>query len=166
MEGGRRYIDVAAVDPYVDYVNIMTYDFAGAPSHQSALENSDYYWDCKRSVDEYLNAGISPSKLVLGIPFYARAHFNSGGSINYCDFDEKFSEADGYVIDNWDDVGQVPYVSKDGAFYAGYDNPESIAIKGEWILGLGMKGMMYWDCDADDEQGTLTRAVWNAVMAQ
>ena len=29
-----------------------------------------------------------------------------------------------------------------------------------------MKGMMYWDCDADDEQGTLTRAVWNAVMAQ
>lgn len=166
VEGGRRYIDVAAVDPYVDYVNIMTYDFAGAPSHQSALENSDYYWDCKRSVDEYLNAGISPSKLVLGIPFYARAHFNSGGSINYCDFDEKFSEADGYVIDNWDDVGQVPYVSKDGAFYAGYDNPESIAIKGEWILGLGMKGMMYWDCDADDEQGTLTRAVWNAVMAQ
>lgn len=160
---GYKYIDVKAVDPYVDFVNIMTYDLASAPQHQSALNKPSAYWDCKRSVDEYLNAGVSAGKLVLGIPFYGRANFNSGGSINYRDL-LNLSKNDGYVIDNWDGEGEVPYVTKNGVFYCGYDNPRSIAAKGQWLLQLGMKGMMAWDYDADDNIGTLRRALWNAVM--
>lgn len=160
---GWKYIDVKAVDPYVDFVNIMTYDIAGAPSHQSALDKPSAPWDCKRSVDEYLNAGVPANKLVLGIPFYGRAHFDSGGSIDYKDI-VKLSKGNGYVIDNWDAEGSVPYVTKDGVFYCGYDNPQSIAEKGKWLLRLGMKGMMFWDYDGDDTQGTLRNALWNAVM--
>ncbi|MBD9091887.1 MAG: hypothetical protein EGQ20_05090 [Bacteroides oleiciplenus] len=160
---GWKYIDVKAVDPYVDFVNIMTYDLVGAPGHQSPLNKPSASWDCKRSVDEYLNAGVPASKLVLGIPFYGRAHFNSGGSINYKDI-VNLSEGSGYVIDNWDAEGSVPYVTKDGVYYCGYDNPRSIAAKGEWLLGLGMKGMMFWDYDGDDSKGTLRNALWNAVM--
>ena len=44
------------------------------------------------------------------------------------------SKDDGYVIENWDTEGNVPYVTKNGSFYCGYDNPRSIAAKGEWIL--------------------------------
>ena len=72
---GYKYIDVKAVDPYVDFVNIMAYDLVDAPQHQSALNKPSNYWDCQRSVDEYLNAGVSADKLVLGIPFYGRADF-------------------------------------------------------------------------------------------
>lgn len=69
--------------------------------------------------------------------------FNSGGSVNYRDIVD-LSAGEGYVIDNWDEEGSVPYVTKNGVFYCGYDNPRSIAAKGTWLLGLGMKGMMFW----------------------
>lgn len=162
---GWKYIDVKAVDPYVDFVNIMTYDIVGAPGHQSPLNKPSATWDCQRSVNEYLNAGVPANKLVLGIPFYGRANFNSGGSINYRDI-INLSTSEGYVIDNWDEEGSVPYVTKNGEFYCGYDNPRSIAAKGTWLLGLGMKGMMFWDYDGDDNQRTLGRALWNAVMQE
>jgi len=161
--GGYRYIDVAAVDPYVDFVNIMTYDLCSAPGHQSALDKPSNYWDCKRSVDAYLNAGVSASKLVLGIPFYGRKDFNSGGSIDYKDI-IKLSKSNGYVINNWDTEGNVPYVTLNGNFYCGYDNAKSIGIKGEWAIKKGMKGLMFWDYNADDSNGTLRKACWNAVM--
>ena len=74
------------------------------------------------------------------------------------------SKDDGYVIENWDTEGNVPYVTKNGSFYCGYDNPRSIAAKGEWILKNGMKGMMFWDYEGDDTMGTLRKALWNAVM--
>ena len=53
---------------------------------------------------------------------------------------------------------------QNGSFYCGYDNPRSIAAKGEWILKNGMKGMMFWDYEGDDTMGTLRKALWNAVM--
>ncbi|MDD2960732.1 MAG: glycosyl hydrolase family 18 protein [Muribaculaceae bacterium] len=162
-DGGMRYIDIAAVDQYVDFVNIMTYDIAGAPRHQSALDSPAELSDCNRAVKEYLNAGIKAEKLVLGIPFYARAHFESGGAIDYKNV-LKLKASEGYKIDNWDAIGSVPYITKNGVFYAGYDNTESIAIKGKWAMTKGMKGFMFWDYDGDDAQGTLRNACWNAVM--
>lgn len=163
VAGGKKYIDVKAVDPYVDFVNIMTYDLTEAPNHQSALSKPSAYWDCKRSIEEYLNAGVPASKLVLGIPFYGRRDFNSGGSINYSDI-IKMDKNAGYVIDNWDEEGNVPYVTLNGKFYCGYDNPKSIGIKGQWAISQGMKGLMFWDYDGDDSMGTLRNACWNAVM--
>ena len=162
-DGGRRYIDIAGVDPYVDWVNIMTYDLDAAPKHQSALKDKNAYLDCDRAVNAYLNAGVAPSKLVLGIPFYGRHSFDSSPSaIDY----NKIILLDKsiYKIDNWDNNASVPYVTENGRYYCGYDNPKSIAIKGDWIRGLGMKGMMYWDYNADDNQHTLCKAVWQATM--
>lgn len=158
---GWRYIDVKAIDPFIDFVNIMTYDLGSAPSHQSALNDPSAPWDCYRAVQAYLDAGVSASKLVLGVPFYGRNSFGANGSITYAKIQELPSE---YMIDNWDDVASVPYVTKDGVYYCGYDNAKSIEIKGDWLLSLGMKGMMYWDYDGDDQKSTLRKAVWESVM--
>lgn len=162
-DGGRRYIDIAAVDPYVDFVNVMTYDMDSAPSHQSALRDKSAYVDCERAIKAYTDAGVAASKLVLGIPFYGRISFDkSPGAIDYNKIillDEKE-----YKIDNWDSNANVPYVTYKGSYYCGYDNEKSIAIKGDWIRSLGMKGMMYWDYNADDNQHTLCKAVWQATM--
>ncbi len=161
--GGRKYIDVAAVDPYVDYVNIMTYDIASAPQHQSALRDPDCYWDCERAVNAYIEAGVSTSKLVLGIPFYGRHSFDvSPTAIDYKDIIQL--DKKDYKIDNWDEEASVPYVTYKGNYYCGYDNPKSIAIKAQWALDLGMKGLMYWDYDGDDNAGTLRTAVWQETM--
>lgn len=160
---GRKYIDIAAVDPYVDFVNVMTYDMDSAPSHQSALRDKSAYVDCERAIKAYTDAGVAASKLVLGIPFYGRISFDkSPGAIDYNKI--IMLDKNDYKIDNWDSDANVPYVTYKGTYYCGYDNEKSIAIKGDWIRGLGMKGMMYWDYNADDNQHTLCKAVWQAVM--
>ncbi|NLI36829.1 MAG: glycoside hydrolase family 18 [Bacteroidales bacterium] len=161
VAGGYQYIDIAAVMPYVDYVNIMTYDMDAAPKYQSALNDPSSYWDCQRAVNAYINAGAPFSKLLLGIPFYGR-HTFSDKTINYKDI--LTLDKGVYKIDNWDAGANVPYVTKNGQMYYSYDNAKSIAIKGAWIIGLGMKGMCYWDCSGDDGEETLTKAVWNATM--
>ncbi|MDR3132942.1 MAG: glycoside hydrolase family 18 [Prevotellaceae bacterium] len=162
VAGGSRYIDIAAVAPYVDFVNIMTYDMDEAPSHQSALKSAGAYQDCERAVKVYMDAGMPANKLVLGIPFYGRHSFATAPlAINYKDI-IKMSYP--YNIDNWDEAASVPYVTYNGQYYCGYDNPKSIGIKGEWLLKLGMKGMMYWDYDGDDASGSLRKAVWTATM--
>lgn len=160
-KNGYEFIDIASVMPYVDFVNIMTYDMDAAPHYQSALSDVSSYCDCERAVKAYTNAGISYDKLVLGIPFYGR-HLFSDKAIYYKEIADLDSTV--YKIDNWSSLAQVPYVTKNGALYYSYDNARSIGIKGNWITGLGMKGMFYWDCDGDDAFETLTKAVWNAVM--
>lgn len=52
-----RYYDFRAIEPYVDYVNIMAYDMEEAPFHHAALHCSDMTeeWSCEKAV-----AGILP----------------------------------------------------------------------------------------------------------
>lgn len=162
---GWRYIDIAAVDPYVDYVNIMCYDFDEAPHFHSALNSASAYVDCERAVKAYLGAGVKPEKLVFGVPFYARHSFSgTNAAISY----KKIRTLDRtvYKFDNWDESASAPFISlvKSNTFFAGYDNERSIAIKARWALNLGMKGLMYWEYDQDDSVGTLRTAVWNSVM--
>ena len=166
VTGGWRYVDIKGMDPYVDYVNIMTYDLDEAPHHHSALKDSRAYKDCERAVNAYLDKGVSPDKLVLGIPFYGRHSWSqSPTAISY----KKILQLNRsqFRRNQWDDVASCPYVATmNGAFYCGYDNPRSIAIKGDWTRKKGMLGLMYWEYDQDDAAGTLRRAVWNAVMTK
>ena len=164
VTGGWRYVDIAGMDPYVDYVNIMTYDLDEAPHHHSALKDSRAYKDCDRAVKAYLDAGVPPKKLVLGIPFYGRHSWSqSPTAITY----KSILKYDRYKYrrNQWDETAQCPYVeTMGGDFFCGYDNPRSIAVKGAWVRDKGMLGLMYWEYDQDDEKGTLRKAVWNAVM--
>ena len=164
--GGYRYIDIKGMDQYVDYVNIMAYDFDEAPHHHSALSDTRAYRDCNRAVNSYLNAGVKPNKLVLGVPFYGRHSFStSPTAVSYksiLNLDPKK-----YRRNKWDATASCPYVeTMQGVFYMGYDNPRSIAAKGSWIRQKGMLGLMYWEYDQDDARGTLRTAVWNAVMTK
>lgn len=161
--GGWRYVDLKAVAPYVDFMNIMTYDMDEKPHHHSALQDSRAYWDCQRAVTEYLNAGVPASKLVLGIPFYGRCSFSkSPTAISYAKILNLDKTA--YTIDNWDATASVPFVTYNGGFYCGYDNARSIGVKADWALKRGLLGLMYWDYDQDDNKGTLRHAVWEGVM--
>lgn len=164
VSGGYRYVDIKGMDPYVDYVNIMAYDLDEAPHHHSALNDTRAYKDCNRAVNAYLSAGVSPDKLVLGLPFYGRHSFStSPTAISY----KKILQLDRYQYrrNQWDDKASCPFVATmGGAFYCGYDNPRSIGLKGAWVREKGMLGLMYWEYDQDDAKGTLRKAVWNAVM--
>ncbi len=166
---GWKYFDLAAIKPYVDWVNIMTYDLDDASSghrgFQSAVSSSTSYWDIERTMAQYTAAGYDSTQMVLGIPFYLRHSFDSSPSvIDYCSF-HRYPQSIGFNYNNWDASAMTPYVTYNGEFYGSYDDVWSIAFKGEQYLGTGrVRGLMYWDAGADDVDYTLSIACWKAVV--
>lgn len=156
-----EYIDFRGIDPYIDFVNIMSYDMGNPPFHHSGLYRSEHTGGI--SVDEAVNAhvsaGVSLNKLVLGIPFYGRGGEKAEGFINYKDVLKLTS-----FEKKWDDAAKSPYlIDSSGKFVCGYDDPQSIAIKCQYITDKNMLGAMYWDYDGDDSNGTLRKAVYNGL---
>ncbi|EAT35358.1 AAEL012467-PA [Aedes aegypti] len=90
VPAGIEYIekgyDVAKLNKYLDWFNLLTYDYHSAyepaVNHHSPLysleEPSEYNFDTELNIDYsikfYLNAGADRDKLVLGIPTYGRSY--------------------------------------------------------------------------------------------
>ena len=100
-----RYIDFKAILSSVDFVNIMAYDMASAPKHHSALYSSGHSGDITSdgAVTAHLKAGVPPSKLVMGMPFYGRG---GDGYPSFQDYN-KVGNTDTQYTEKWDEVAQV-----------------------------------------------------------
>ena len=160
-----RYIDFKAILPSVDFVNIMAYDMASAPKHHSALYPSGHSGDITSdgAVTAHLKAGVPPSKLVMGMPFYGRG---GDGYPSFQDYN-KVGNTDTQYTEKWDEVAQVPYLAdKNDTLVFGFENPRSLAIKCQYILDKDLLGGMYWDYTGDNEQGDLRRTVAENLLGK
>lgn len=160
-----RYIDFKAILPFVDFVNIMAYDMASAPKHHSALYPSGHSGDITSdgAVTAHLKAGVPPSKLVMGMPFYGRG---GDGYPSFQDYN-KVGNTDTQYTEKWDEVAQVPYLAdKNDTLVFGFENPHSLAIKCQYILDKDLLGGMYWDYSGDNEQGDLRRTVAENLLGK
>lgn len=160
-----RYIDFKAILPSVDFVNIMAYDMASAPKHHSALYPSGHSGDITSdgAVTAHLKAGVPPSKLVMGMPFYGRG---GDGYPSFQDYN-KVGNTDTQYTEKWDEVAQVPYLAdKNDTLVFGFENPRSLAIKCQYILDKDLQGGMYWDYSGDNEQGDLRRTVAENLLGK
>lgn len=156
-----KYIDFKAIEPYVNFVNIMTYDMGNPPSHHAGLYRSAFTRGI--SVDEavtaHVTAGMPINKLVLGIPFYGHG---KSGIANFIDYKD-IVKLNGFKY-QWDETAMAPFLENaNGEFVCTYENPKSIAIKCDYILRRGMLGAMYWEYAGDTEDGVLRRAVFSGV---
>lgn len=160
-----RYIDFKAILPSVDFVNIMAYDMASAPKHHSALYPSGHSGDITSdgAVTAHLKAGVPPSKLVMGMPFYGRG---GDGYPSFQDYN-KVGNTDTQYTEKWDEVAQVPYLAdKNDTLVFGFENSRSLAIKCQYILDKDLLGGMYWDYSGDNEQGDLRRTVAENLLGK
>lgn len=160
-----RYIDFKAILPSVDFVNIMAYDMASAPKHHSAFYPSGHSGDITSdgAVTAHLKAGVPPSKLVMGMPFYGRG---GDGYPSFQDYN-KVGNTDTQYTEKWDEVAQVPYLAdKNDTLVFGFENPRSLAIKCQYILDKDLLGGMYWDYSGDNEQGDLRRTVAENLLGK
>lgn len=152
-----QYINFRDVLKYLDYVNVMTYDMGIPPFHNSPLYHSDKVQNISvaDAVEVHLNAGVPKDKIVLGVPFYG--HGIEG-------FPEGVKNTDAHLVGNyfynWDDEAKVPYLTdREGKFAYSYDNARSLWYKASYAKEQGLKGVMCWSNDGDDEVGTLLNAV-------
>ena len=159
-----RYVDFQAVNPYIDFVNIMTYDMGNPPYHQAGLYRSEFTrgMSCEESVMAHIAAGIPVQKLTLGIPFYGHGCCGIARDVVYSEIisNPEFN----IYTKKWDDQAKAPYFTDaEGKFVLTYDDPRSIAEKCMFIKKMDMLGAMYWQYDQDDENSTLRKAVYNGL---
>ncbi len=157
---GAEYIDYKGVLPYVDFINIMTYDMANAPKHHAALYPSENTPEmtCDGAVKAHIAAGIPAGRLVLGMPFYGRG----GEKMRGGDF-KNIVVPEGCEV-RYDSVAAVPYiVDSEGEFILGFDDARSIAGKCDYIIENDLLGAMYWDYAGDDDDHTLATTIADRI---
>jgi chitinase len=156
-----KYIDFRAIDPYIDFTNVMSYDMGYAPYLNSPLypsENVDIMC-AHEAINVHLAAGIPPEKLVMGLAFYGR------GTEGFPRPDDltKVHLTEGYIA-CWDSLALVPYLTDSaGNMVYGYENPESLAIKCMYIKDRNLKGAMFWSYSGDNDAGDLRRTVYQTL---
>ena len=157
-----KYVDFKSAVPYMDFVNIMTYDMGKPPYHNAGLyKSSKTKLSCDESVAAHYSAGVPYNKIVLGIPFYG--HGNGGEFTTDCvDFNE--IKYDGFTR-LWDDNAKVPYlVNSTGTMVLSYDDEISVGLKAEYVKEKGLRGAMYWNIEADDSNWTLSKAIAGPLL--
>lgn len=152
-----EYIDFRAIDPYMDFTNVMAYDMGSPPYLNSALYRSHQVDGvcAHEAVEAHLKAGVPADKLVLGLAFYGRGieGFPRPKDLT------KAHLTEGYIA-RWDSLAQVPYLTDSiGNMVYGYENLESLTIKCHYIKEKNLKGAMYWSYSGDNEAGDLRRTI-------
>lgn len=151
-----RTVQIDQIAPLITHFNLMSYDFTAGETgpngsrHQSNLFDSDLALN-GISVDLYVNnlleAGMPPEKILVGIPFYGRR-----GATFTRTFDEirkNYLNKNGYRV-RWDNVAKAPYiVDPSGNFFLSYDNALSIYFKGQYIYDNCLGGMFSWQSGFD-----------------
>lgn len=169
--GAANYdlLKLAEIGKVVDHVNLMAYDFSGSwdanSGHQANLypsssNPSSTPFSTKKAVDAYLAGGVSPSKLILGMPIYGRSFVGTDGPGKpYSGVGQGSWEAGIWDYKALPQAGStVTYNDEAGASYSynpstrtliSYDTPDMIRKKVSYAKGLGLGGSMFWEASAD-----------------
>ena len=177
-----KYTDNYGVLPYIDYINVMTYDEGNPPYHNAPLYRSSITGSrcASEAIDDIFHGqqGIPYQMMNFGLAFYGHGDgykLKTGNrypsSVDYSKLDDIFfrGTCDGYDVKGvnyriWDDVAKVPYLADAlGKMYASYEDIESINAKVEYLKSRNMLGAMIWEYRHDDDDGTLRHAVKHAM---
>ena len=177
-----KYTDNVGVLPYIDYINVMTYDEGNPPYHNAPLYRSSICKDrcCSEAIDEIFHGkqGIPYQMMNFGLAFYGHGdgYKQTVGnrypsSVDYSKLEDIFFKGtcDGMDVNGvnyriWDNVAKVPYLGDAlGKMYASYEDIESINAKVEYLKERNMLGAMIWEYRHDNDAGTLRHAVKHAM---
>ncbi|XP_055620089.1 chitinase-3-like protein 1 isoform X2 [Toxorhynchites rutilus septentrionalis] len=162
--------DVAKIDKYIDFVNILTGDYHDPqkPSHISPLLPGDGKdrLNIQNSIKSYIKAGLNPQKTVILLSNYGYLYEQ-----RLCSKTGKFVlknvqrltklgareliERENFHI-SWDDSRQVPYatlVDGSGKKWITFNSVESHRRKAEFTLLNQLGGVGSFTLDQDDYEG-------------
>lgn len=178
-----RVTDPGAYHQYLDFINVMTYDFHGAwdpkTNHHSALFASSNdpstgdqkFYNSNDAIEAFLSRGVPASKLHLGIGFYGRGWTNVPNVAN--GLYQSGSAAPGTyeagiedykVLKNkpgniyTDSISRATW-KYDGSTFWSYDTPALITEKMQYVKTQNLGGAFFWEFSGDDAQGSLATAI-------
>jgi chitinase len=168
--GFKSYLnnaDMGSAQQYLDYVNLMTYDYAGGRTarHHTNLYASKLYQSpefADNAVREFMTAGVPASKLVMGVAFYGRVSNLAVGAKGIGDTVASTSRGKGYttIKDSLlkqagfklyrDRKAKAPYLyNAETRQFITFDNEWSVRKKCKYVKAKGMAGVMFWEYDSD-----------------
>ncbi|KAB2578501.1 Chitinase [Lasiodiplodia theobromae] len=178
---------LAEMEPYLDFINLMAYDYAGSwdttSGHQANLYNSTSNptatpFNTEQAVTYYTENGIPSAKLVLGMPLYGRAFENTDGP---------GTSYSGVGSGSWEngiwDYKVLPragateqYDSEAGATYSydssarvmvSYDTVDMALKKVSYVQNKTMGGAMWWEASGDKNttEGSIIGNVYKSLSA-
>jgi len=178
-DGGKiDAADYGAAAQYVDWYNVMTYDYFGAfdPTGPTAPHSPLTSYDgipttgfsSDAAIGKLTSTGVPAGKLLLGIGFYGRGWTGveqdaPGGAAT--------GPAPGTYEDGIEDykvlAGRCPVTgeiagtayAKCGSEWWSYDTPSTIAGKMSWAREQGLGGAFFWELSGDTPDGELISAM-------
>lgn len=171
---------MSKVKKYIDTVNLMAYDYYEPGSDPLTGHHAPLFTnpsDPKKissdaSVQAFEKAGVPAAKILLGLPFYGH-QWGEVAEINHGLFQPGKPIPQGYApyslisgnllsqgfVRYWDPVASVPYLyNADKHIFISYEDTESVAAKGRYVLDHKLGGIMFWDYSSDPT-GTLLTAI-------
>lgn len=173
------HTDMKAASAYLDYVNLMTYDYSwGMSGHHTNLYNSDSVANqnsADKAIIVYIQAGVPVQKMVMGVAFYGRGYitptadrhgFNQkpvsnvkGGGYSYIK-DSVLTQPGNTAY--WDDKAKAPYIFNETTkTFITYDDERSVKYKCQYVKEHKMAGVMFWEY-SNDPKGYLLNAITEA----
>ncbi|MFJ6213301.1 glycosyl hydrolase family 18 protein [Streptomyces sp. NPDC092296] len=184
--------DLGQVFDSLDVANVQGYDFHGSGSdnswepdltgNQANLYADDkdpygFHFSVESAVNAYLDAGVSPRKLTVGIPFYGRGWQNVTDGGAHGEWQPAGGAAPGQFAEEagtrgyanliasyptmtvYHDTQSVATYGYTGNQWWSFDDTWSIGKKTDYVKSENLLGVMIWEMSGDTPQGTLLGAL-------
>ena len=168
-----QHTEMDKVQLYTDYINLMSYDYAGGRDTISKHHTNLYassgdtsQGSTDKSVKAFMAAGVPAEKLVIGLGFYGKGWemqttdnnglysrtktFVRAGGFDY--LKDSLENKKGFVK-YWDDVAKAPYLfNPQTKVFITYDDERSIKEKCKYIKKNNLAGAMFWEYGQDKKE--------------
>jgi chitinase len=155
---------------YLNYINLMTYDFSGVVAgHHANLYNSRLYQAkdfAESAVNAFIAAGVPAGKLVMGLAFYGRVYnltsdtkrgigdkiLNRDKGQGYTIIKDSLVNKNGYTKYR-DRKAKAPYLyNASKRQFITYDDEWSVKKKCRYVISKKMGGVMFWEYSSDPKE--------------
>lgn len=183
-------VELTGIEPLLDFINVMTYDYNSGPGRTNfnaplyaATDDPSPDMNVDVSMRAFLDGGVPPQKLLVGIPFYGHG-YGQVANVNRGLFQQGTGTPSGWkprdgdwnvlaqtrlkdprYVRHWEPKARVPWVyDSTSGTWVSYDDAESVAAKATYARERGLGGVVIWELGGDD--GALMRAIAASLHAR